>query len=551
MQGARAFASAASCLVRALLTVDEAGSPKSRVGGPSAEIPAAPSVVSPSFETGSGSSAPAIIAPEQEPGRKGKETPSRLRRTLAVAGGAAILGAVAVLIATSGTSHPPARATAAPMAGALAGREAVIDDAGSDAPPDGSDDADTPHASVWRVASLGSDPGISLVDGIIGKRPLLSALAAAGISYGDAQRVARSLADLRNVDRVGPKETFVVARDKANSEMIAYELSSSPVDVWQARQEPQADGSKRLVARKLDLLPEPVRVRKAVLVGADLRASLDEAGFAPIDDVLTMLDDALDGHAELSDIRPGSRIRIVATQERVDGVFVRWVSLDAVEYFPATPNAPSVRVYRFGEVEGSKKHHGWYDAKGKQPFHGGWRLPVPLARVVSRFNPHRMHPVLHVVMPHNGVDLAAPAGAPVYSTAAGVVTSVGFDGPCGNRVEIEHAHGISSVYCHLSHFAVGLHAGQHVEQRQLIAYVGQTGRVTGPHLHFGIRRGDTFIDPMTLRLDGVRVVPRAERDKFDRLRADLDAELDAIALPAVNNAPAEAPEPETIYEEAP
>ena len=147
-----------------------------------------------------------------------------------------------------------------------------------------------------------------------------------------------------------------------------------------------------------------------------------------------------------------------------------------------------------------------------------------------------MHPVLHVIMPHNGVDFAAPVGAPVYATAAGSVTSVGRDGPCGNHVEISHAGGITSIYCHLSRFAAGLHVGQHVEQRQLIAYVGQTGRVTGPHLHFGIRKNGVFIDPMTLRLDGVRVVPRGRRDDFDRQRAELDAELDGVPLPASSGA---------------
>jgi murein DD-endopeptidase MepM/ murein hydrolase activator NlpD len=182
--------------------------------------------------------------------------------------------------------------------------------------------------------------------------------------------------------------------------------------------------------------------------------------------------------------------------------------------------------------------------------HGGWRTPVPFARIASRFNPHRMHPVLHVVMPHNGVDFAAPAGAPVYATAAGVVASVGNDGPCGNKVEISHAGGITSVYCHLSRFAPSLHVGQRVEQRQLIAFVGQTGRVTGPHLHFGIKRNGIFVDPMTLRLDGMRVIPRALRDNFDQKRAELDTQLDGIALPAEGNVqPPESNEQETFYEE--
>jgi murein DD-endopeptidase MepM/ murein hydrolase activator NlpD len=200
----------------------------------------------------------------------------------------------------------------------------------------------------------------------------------------------------------------------------------------------------------------------------------------------------------------------------VDGAFARWATIEAVEYLPAAPNASPVRVYHFASEDGQKRK-GWFDAKGKQPYHGGWRSPVPFARISSRFNPHRMHPVLHVIMPHNGVDFAAP---------------VGMDGPCGNKVEIAHEGGISTVYCHLSRFATGVRPGQRVEARQLIAYVGQTGRVTGPHLHFGVKKNGVFIDPMTLRLDSVRVVPRSRRADFDRLRADLDTELDTIALPA-------------------
>ncbi len=509
-------------------------------------------------KTASTSTASLPDAGSERQGGKARAFAPHLRFVLAVVGGtAALIGAAIASLGVGGGGRATQPvATAASLAATLSAEEPTTDGAAGDASADAAVDTADARPSLWRVAQFADDAAVSLVDVPIDRRPLLAALSGAHVSRTEATRIAKSLAEVRDVDHFGPKDAIVVALDNATKRVVAFELSESPSDVWQAREAAQSDGSLQLEAKKLRLEVERVRVGKAVVVGPDLRASFVDAGLAPIDDVLAMLDDALEGHAELSDIRPGARLRVIATQERVDGAFVRWASLDAVEYFPAAPNAPSVRVYLFDpDDEGDdpaahKKHRGWYDAKGRQPVHGGWRSPVPLARIASRFNPHRMHPVLHVVMPHNGVDFAAPVGAPVYATAAGVVTSAGNAGPCGNKIEISHPGNVTSIYCHLSRFAAGLHVGQHVEQRQLIAYVGQTGRVTGPHLHFGIRKGGIFVDPMTFRLDGVRVIPRASRDEFDRRRAQLDSDLDGIPLPAPSVVATEpASEPETFYEE--
>jgi murein DD-endopeptidase MepM/ murein hydrolase activator NlpD len=493
-----------------------------------------------------------LSAPDATRGSRIARLSKRVRMALAFVAGGAIAAAIGVPLGIGRAPDAPRPATAAAMAGAIAGASAVVVDSGAEVTSPESSEPAPARNPVWRVTRLADDPSITMIDGVIARRPLLAALSSAGIARTEAQRVARSLADVRDVERFGAKDSFTVARDKASGRVVAYEVATSLTDVWQAREEALSDGTTKLVPRKLDLPSERVRVRKALVVGNDLRASLADAGLTPIDDVLAMLDDALEGHAEPSDIRPGARLRLVATQERVDGVFARWASLDAVEYFPAS-NAPPVRVYNAGaeDERASRDHRGWYDAKGQQPYRGGWHLPVPLTRIASRFNPRRMHPVLHVLMPHNGVDLAAPSGAPVYATATGNVISVGNAGPCGNMVEISHPGNITSVYCHLSRFAAGLRPGQHVEARQLIGYVGQTGRVTGPHLHFGIKKNGVFVDPMTLRLDSVRVVPRSRREEFDRLRSVLDSELDSIPLPAVEGA-ATSPPPDnqdTIFEE--
>ncbi len=417
------------------------------------------------------------------------------------------------------------------------------------------DAAPAPIRPVWRVAEMKGDPSVDLVEGIIGKRPFSTALIVTGIARAEMQRIVKAFQDVRSFDRVGPKDTFVVAKEKKTGHVVAFELATSPGDVWQAR-EPSPGV---LEGKKLELVVERVRVAVGVVVEGDLRASVVKAGLD--DDLLDQLDDALEGHAELADLRPGARLRVVATEERVQGKFARYVEIDAVEYTPAG-GAPPVRVYH----QGTGKAPGFYDAKAQRPFRGGWRTPVPLARISSRYNPRRMHPVLHVVMPHNGIDFAASPGTPVYSSAAGSVSSVGDGGPCGNMVQIKHASGLTTAYCHLQRFAPGLHPGLHVEQRQLVGFVGQTGRATGPHLHFAVKRGDIFMDPLGLKLDGVRVLPPEDREDFTKTRVELDGVLDAIGIAGAGGeaaaafaaaaaaAPAPAPDagPEdTVLDEAP
>ncbi len=96
----------------------------------------------------------------------------------------------------------------------------------------------------------------------------------------------------------------------------------------------------------------------------------------------------------------------------------------------------------------------------------------------------RIDPINHSVKFHEGQDFAGPYLSPVYATAPGIVSYVGVRTGYGNVVEIDHGNGFKTRYAHLASYIV--HAGQHVALDQRIASLGNTGRSTGPHLHYEV-----------------------------------------------------------------
>lgn len=124
------------------------------------------------------------------------------------------------------------------------------------------------------------------------------------------------------------------------------------------------------------------------------------------------------------------------------------------------------------------------------------RLPLASGRLTSGYG-MRQHPLLGGSRLHSGVDIAAPAGSPIYAPTAGVVSGAGWNGGYGLSVTIEHGGGLQTRYGHMSRLAVT--AGQSVKAGEVIGYVGSTGLSTGPHLHYEIRRGGAALNPLSGR----------------------------------------------------
>ena len=180
----------------------------------------------------------------------------------------------------------------------------------------------------------------------------------------------------------------------------------------------------------------------------------------------------------------------------------------------------------------------WYELEGEGDFfdeqgramHGGWlRTPLRYDHVSSGFG-MRFHPVLKRKKLHNGIDYAAATGTQVRAAADGTVSFAGPKGPNGNLLIIRHASGFESFYAHLSKFAPGMRAGRKVKQREVVAYVGSTGRSTGPHLHFSLKKSGKFVDPASqLNGPGVQMDAR-ELPEYKRRVRELSNALAKVKL---------------------
>ncbi len=179
--------------------------------------------------------------------------------------------------------------------------------------------------------------------------------------------------------------------------------------------------------------------------------------------------------------------------------------------------------YRF--VENDKTD--WFDAKGESARRFLMRTVIEGARITSRFGKRR-HPISGYTKAHKGVDFGARRGTPVMAAGDGVIVRANRFSTYGNYVKIKHANGYETAYAHLNGFAKGIRKGKRVRQGQIIAYVGSTGRSTGPHLHYEVLRRGKQINPLKLKTtDGKKLSGKSledfaeERDWIERLRPAL------------------------------
>lgn len=168
----------------------------------------------------------------------------------------------------------------------------------------------------------------------------------------------------------------------------------------------------------------------------------------------------------------------------------------------------------------------YYDASGESLARAFRRLPLAQSyRISSAFNPRRIHPVTGLVSPHNGTDFATPTGTPVLSTGDGVVTMVGNHPFAGRYIEIQHGGQYKTRYLHLNRILVS--RGETVTRGQRIALSGNTGRSTGPHLHFELHVNGRPVNAMTANIPMAESIPKEQAEAFAQLVERYTRELNA------------------------
>ncbi|MGM0952373.1 MAG: peptidoglycan DD-metalloendopeptidase family protein [Pseudomonadota bacterium] len=230
------------------------------------------------------------------------------------------------------------------------------------------------------------------------------------------------------------------------------------------------------------------------------RAGLSDAQIASVRQVL---EHKLDFRREL---RAGDKFAVIVGHEMSDD---QSTGKSRIEAATIERNSQTHTAFRFDDGN-------YYDEDGRSVLPAFRRWPTPTSyRVSSHFNPNRSHPVTGRRSPHNGVDLATPPGTTIMSTGDGIVKRVGNHPYAGKYVDIDHGNAYKTRYLHLNRILVK--KGDKVERGHKIALSGNTGRSTGPHLHFELHIEGRPVDPLEAEIPTAADVASKDVERFEEL----------------------------------
>lgn len=238
-------------------------------------------------------------------------------------------------------------------------------------------------------------------------------------------------------------------------------------------------------------------------INGDFKSSLKAQGLSSRQ--INQLVAALQWQVSLNKLKKGDKFVILVKREYINGKVTELGNVEAIHLMTSNKSYYAIQA----------DNGRYYSRHGETLGKGFARYPLQSKpRISSPFNPRRLHPVTRRVAPHKGVDFGLPIGTPIIAPADGVVEHVAYQANgAGRYIKIRHGGQYTTVYMHLSRQLVRV--GQSVKKGERIALSGNTGRSTGPHLHYEFHINGHPVNPMTVKLPGTGSgMPDKERKAF-------------------------------------
>ena len=348
--------------------------------------------------------------------------------------------------------------------------------------------------------------------------PVIKNLTGLGLSIGDAQQIINALDGVFDFRRARPGHKFEVRMNSTDGSPALFRYEASLADVYEVRK--MNNGFK---GRKVKIPTRKVLKTFGGTIASSLYKVVSDLGAhsslaAQVADVLST---QVNFYKEQ---RPGDTFRVMIEEESIEGQFIGYGPVLGLEY-----NGVKSGKKRFFYFKPGDENATYFNQKGISIPRSAILVPLHYTRLSSPFG-MRYHPVLKRKKLHNGVDFAAPRGTPVWACAEGVISVAGRRGANGNLVGINHGNGLLSFYAHLSQIKSGIKSGAKVRQKQVIGYVGSTGRSTGPHLHWGLKKNGKFLNPLKYKIRPGRPVAARYRSKLTAIIKERSRRLDRVKI---------------------
>lgn len=343
-----------------------------------------------------------------------------------------------------------------------------------------------------------------------------------GLTYPQVATLVESSKGIFNINsmRAGKTLFFLKQAHDAHATQMVYEPSPYEYVVFNLTAPFQVNVVKRDVKTEI--------VAASGVLETSFWQALTDNGLN--DELADGMIDVLASSVDFYHQKQGDRFKVVYEQHFVEGVAVGTGKIIAALY-----EREGKSFYAFNyEKEGEKVNY--FDFDGRPAKKAFLKSPMKFSRISSRYNLHRLHPILGYHKAHLGTDYAAPYGTPIMAVAEGVVEEATRRGGNGNFVKIRHDGTYETQYLHMQGFARGIRRGTRVAQGQTIGYVGSTGLATGPHCCFRFWKNGREVDHLRLNLPQPQPITGETLQQFMVVRDQLLQMLNGVEYHTFNKA---------------